>query len=54
MQLEENKEHLYVQDNQIHKMNQKIKEVIGVNLKINESLNSDKNENENTSNIYNI
>ena len=54
MQLEENKEDLYIQDNQIQRMNQKIKEVIGVNLKINESLNSDKNENENTSNIYNI
>lgn len=49
MQLEENKEHLYIQDNQIDKMNKKIKEVIGVNLKINESINSERNENENLS-----
>lgn len=51
MQLEENKEHLYIQDKQIDKMNQKIKEVIGINLKINESINSDKKENQNLSNI---
>jgi hypothetical protein len=50
MQLEENKEHLYIQDNQIEKMNQKIKQVIGVNIKINDSINSVKNENENLSN----
>jgi len=51
MQLEENKEHLYIQENHIDKMNQKIKEVIGVNLKINDSINSEKNENENLSKV---
>lgn len=54
MQLEENKEHQYIQQNQIDKMNQKIKKVIGVNLKINESMNSDKNENQNLSNYFNL
>lgn len=49
MQLEENKEHLYIQDKQIDKMNQKIKEVIGVNLNRNELGNSEKKENENLS-----
>ena len=48
-QLEENKEHLYVQDNQINRMNQKIKEIIGVNLNINELKNPEKNDNENLS-----
>jgi len=48
MQLEENKEHLYIQDNQIERMNQKIKEIIDVNL--NES-HYNKNENENLSNL---
>ncbi len=53
MQLEDNKEHLYIQDNQLEKMNEKIKKVIGVNLKISESINTENNENENLSN-YNI
>ena len=48
-QLEENKEHLYVQDNQINRMNQKIKDIIGVNLNINELKNPEKNDNENLS-----
>lgn len=47
MQLEENKEHLYIQDNQIERMNQKIKEIIDVNL--NET-GYNKIENENLSN----
>jgi hypothetical protein len=51
MQLEENKEHLCIQDNQINKMNQKIKEVIGLTSNRNELVNSEKKENENLSNI---
>jgi len=49
MQLEENKEHLYIQDHQINKMNEKIKEVIGIKLEEDESINFQKIENENLS-----